>query len=403
VGNNVLVQPSWYVNAVTGSDANDGTTALTPLLTLAELYRRTVGKVFAVNATVYLSGDFSAEALVLDACVAPGVQVTVRGEVRQDGSYSVGAYTAYNGATSTPAVVSDGGATAYAGDVGKIARMTSGAAINCSAPIMKATAAGAFRPGHFQSVDYVTMAPGVGDTYVVEELLTKVGTIQTRMSGSGGDYSVYAPRLLVRDLDVYPPANTPQDLSFNAGDASGAGTLLYRVRLSGGALGNVWLTGSGVQLLCTYSKADCYLTVAGSALYCWGFVAMGGLQVNNSILNVPFDMMLVQGHAVYFYGGQVAAVAGIGFLDIGAGDGAGLIVSTGANVEASAGTSYLWSNGNLCAYGIRVGAGSMVTYGVKPTATGVTNDTLVGGTAKAYAAIPYFEAANGAGIVVYQG
>lgn len=401
-GQESLTQPAWYVNSVTGSDTNSGAAAGTALQTLAELYRRTQGRVFTADSTVYLSGDFSDQTLALSAYVTMGVQIIVRGEVRTDATGTVSAMTSYDGSTSTAALLNDGGATAYAAHVGKFARVTSGAAINCSAPVLKAVAAGQFRPGLFQSFDYVTLDPAPGDTFAIEELITKVGCIQVEIRGASPDWSVFDPRLLIRDLDVSPAANHVGDI-YLGDDWSGSSTLLYRVRFSGGGVGNIWISSGGGSTLATLNASDCYLTIANCTISFWGFASMGGVQFDSCLVAIPYDMLLLQGAGAWFYGSDVDGDGGIGCMDIGAPSGAGITVSSGAHLSVSTVTSYIWSTGNLCAYGIRVGSGSMVAYGVKPTATGGTSDTLVGGTPKAYGAIPYFEVANGAGIVVHTG
>ena len=57
--------PAIFVNSVTGNDANDGLTAGTAIKTLAELERRCRFVTFLQNTTITLTGDFTAENLVL--------------------------------------------------------------------------------------------------------------------------------------------------------------------------------------------------------------------------------------------------------------------------------------------------------------------------------------------------
>lgn len=60
----------------------------------------------------------------------------------------------------------------------------------------------------------------------------------------------------------------------------------------------------------------------------------------------------------------------------------------------------VWGNGNTT-YGIEVKAGALVVYeATKPTVTGATNDTLIGGAVTAYAGVPVVTAANQAAIVL---
>lgn len=407
-GSTDLTQAAWYVNATTGNDSNTGATSGTALKTLAELYRRTQGRVWTVSSTIYLSGDFTEESLVLDGTVLPGVQVVVRGDVTEVATGAISAFTAYNGATSTPSLIDDGGATDYSAYVGLLVRITSGAAINCSAPLMKAVAAGQFRPGQFFSVDYLQVNPAGADTFAIEDLTTKVGSFHIGLKGAGGDYNNYEPRCLIRDVRLSTSANNVQDNSFGDGDVSSGSTLLYRVCIDGGGLGLTYISGTSIHLLATYTTVAGYMYFTDSVVYMWGFTTLGGVQYDNCYVNVPFDFYLVQNFAAYFYGGETWAAGGIGAMEVGAGETAALSVESGAHVSTPSGTSYCWGAGNLCGYGIKAGSGSIYSYGVKPTVSGVTNDTIVGGTAKAYANIPFLNGydgatvgtGNGAGIVV---
>lgn len=391
-----LTQTAWYVNATTGSDGNTGATALTAIRTLAELNRRTQGKTFSADSTIYLSGDFSEEALVLDASCLPGVTVTVRGEYTSSASAAVDTFTAYDGATSTPAELDNGGGvTDYAADVGKFVRVTAGTAVGTSAPLLKAVGLGVLRPGLFQAVDYTTLDPDPADTYVIDTLTTSVGSIQTRMRGAGGDYASYTPRLLLRDLDVVPSSATLQDNYFGPGDAAGAGTLLYRVRFSAGGTSNNYISGTGAHFLCCLNGAGSYLTVADSHLTFWGFASLDAIQCDESFLDIQDSQLIMQGGGLYFYGGSVSSDGGFACMDTGAGYNAAITVARGAHVTTG-GASTTWGDGELCGYGIQAMSGSMFIYGVKPTVSGVTNDTLVGAVgALAYAAIPYLDGGGG--------
>ncbi len=71
------------------------------------------------------------------------------------------------------------------------------------------------------------------------------------------------------------------------------------------------------------------------------------------------------------------------------GDDGTIIINTTAS-----GVIALWGNSNG-AYGIRANGGRVLYKTNKPTITGVTNDAIVGGIAKAYAAIPYIDDSAG--------
>lgn len=378
-----VTQAAWYVNAATGDDANDGATALTALLTLAELYRRTQGRVFVNDTTVWLSGDFSGEQLALAGLVAPGKSITVRGDVAQTHAGTFSAFTAWNPATAQVSVANDGTATSYAGLVGHFVRMTSGPASGYSAPIVKAVAAGQCRPGLFMAADGLKATPAAGNTFVVENVTTRIGGVDLGgLVGNGGSFFGFVPRVLMRDLEIYSP---PQDLVFGSG--AYIGTYLYRVRFGGSPFAE--FVETNVTLIATYNVPGMQLIFRAGTVFFYGHCNAHYLNFIGGHAFWSEDLINQGGGMGVAGGGQIIHTAANGFFDVAASD-ACLSLEQGGNYSASQAGARIWGSGNTTTHGIRVRTGCTLEYVTKPTVAG-TNDTIVGGTVRTYAQIPYAE------------
>lgn len=68
--------------------------------------------------------------------------------------------------------------------------------------------------------------------------------------------------------------------------------------------------------------------------------------------------------------------------------------------KSSSSARSVYGSGNTFPTAALVRSGTGFVYTTKPTIVGTVQDALVGGTARAWAAIPYIEPANNAMIVV---
>lgn len=378
-----ITQANWYVNATTGSDSNTGTSVDQALLTFAELYRRTQGRVFVNDTTFWLSGDFAGQQLALAGFVSPGKTVTIRGDVVQTHSGTFTAFTAWSPAAAQISVANDGTATSYAALVGHFMRMTSGPANGNSAPIVKAVAAGQSRPGIFMSSDGLKATPAAGNTFVVENVTTRIGGIDlSGLVGDGGSRTLFVPRVLVRDLEVYNPN---QNLVLGSG--AYIGTYLYRVRFAGTIFAE--FVECNASFIATYTASGVQLVFRSGSVFFYGhcdawYVNMLGA---NAFIG---DDMIHQGGGMGIAGGsQVTCIAGHGFFDVAGADNC-LALEQAGNYSASIVNGRIWGSGNTTTYGIRVRTGCVMEYVTKPTLAGAS-DTIVGGTVRTYAQIPYAE------------
>ena len=166
-------QGTFYVDPVTGSDENTGLTNLVPLATFAEARRRLEPIGVLVDTTIYIMSDLAVDDPVGINC--SGEVLTIEGISTTLYSGTVAAYTK-NPSTNTPGTLSDAAWT-VATYLHKHIRFTSGAADDMGAWILEADYGGAGNARLSAVIEQVygypgTAAPGVGDTFVVEDFPT---------------------------------------------------------------------------------------------------------------------------------------------------------------------------------------------------------------------------------------
>jgi len=174
-----LTQAAWFVNSATGNDANDGATALTPLLTLAELARRFSGRVANTAITVDLAGDFPTQMLHSLTSLTAGQRITWRGTPTTQATGVVTAFTATNAATSQDARLADTTTPiVWAAHVQRRVRLTSGANVGAFAWVLADLGANTARVSQFISpTTLAAVSPAVNDTFAVETLGTRIAGI----------------------------------------------------------------------------------------------------------------------------------------------------------------------------------------------------------------------------------
>jgi len=384
-GSNVVLDDNiertdWYVDSVDGSDENDGSIS-SPLQSLTGLYKKIHGRVLVNDTTFWLSGDFTGQQLALSCFVSPGKTMTIRGDVEQTHSGVFSAFTAWNAATAQISVVNDGGVTDYASFIGHFMRMTSGPANGNSAPIVKAVAPGQARPGIFTSFDGVKATPVNGNTFVVENVITKIGGIDLGgVVGEGGNRDLFIPRVLVRDLEIYNPS---QDLVFGRG--AYIGTYVYRVRFGGTHFQE--FADANVTLTSTYNVSGVQLVFRSGWYFLYGHCDAEYINVLGGRVFNQEDLIHQGGGMGVAACGQVTTVAPHGFFDVAGADNC-LALEQGGNYSASQSGGRIWGSGNTVTHGIRIRSGCTLEYVTKPTVTG-TNDTIIGGDIKTYAQVPF--------------
>lgn len=398
-----ITQGVWWIDSVNGNDAATGLTPITALRTLAELTRRTEGRVLSpaiVAFTVNLVGTFPTEPLSLNFSVASYCLVRVNAPTRVDYSGSITGFTPY-AAGVTASILTDAAAAFAAGDLRKRLRLTSGAGAGAVSFALKVLDANNVRVGDFYhynaasgyALPILTAAPALGTEFVIEELTCQIAGCDVVIDGGHA-------ALLIDGVEwVRAPAPVTR------------------------ATMRIWCGG----------------LVVSSKLFGCRTLANVNMSVNNSVASlvsclhrsVSSGNLIIQDGSAQFYGlcqmGPVT-VTGNGNLLIqslfqqGGGDAPTLTVDRNANVRQSGnfasyentgdagvivddGASFVnfggvyWSLAPGASYGIRTRGFGKYAYTAQPTATGVVADTIVGGAPTAYAMIPFINPANSCAIV----
>lgn len=395
-GFDYLTQATWYVNSATGNDANDGATALTPLLTLAELGRRWQGRTLAQNTTINLSGTFT-EPLQLFATNPLNFTVTVVGQApTQTGTGSLtAAFVAYAPATNVDAKVTDAAQT-WAPLIGHRVRMTSGAANGAIAWLIKDLGANVARVSQF--VNRATGAaatPAAGDTYVTETLATSIWGYSAVLNGGGNlkivDIESTLPASsafvqVVQGNSNFVPTGIAKLPHFDGCKFSGSSN--HSFRYTSAFFVGCLNTGSGLRVY--FSEIQLYAHCCFQTF----FAAQTESRVSVQLLSVA---QAGNGWGIFNQSIFSLAIDALGAYDVVSG-GAAVDVEA-AQLTCGVANGIIFGSGNTIAQNVRVRSNSAITYTTKPVITGTGNDALIGGTPKTWGTVPYVEPANNAMIV----
>jgi hypothetical protein len=191
-GDAILVQPNWYLNAITGDDANDGATPLTPIQTNAELAVRWGTGVRLANQIYLVEWQTpmpSADPAFIDAIVGPNALLILSMDSEQHLAGTLTGYDPTDRPTQTMNQMVDTGVASFVPFLGQIVQFTSGPAQFGFARILAEPAANTARlttPVFTDGAGGVTRTPdpGIGDEYVIQGIPTMtVGMINIRGAG----------------------------------------------------------------------------------------------------------------------------------------------------------------------------------------------------------------------------
>jgi hypothetical protein len=397
---------NWWISESSGHDENPGTLVL-PLKTDRELYRRwgrariataitvtyLAAPVGQTNYDVEILSDASLTLLGTPTTNKTAVTITaVTAQVRTGGSEVARAIT---------------GATLGAADVGKLAIIRSGTAgnINAYARILKDNGGGSVRVSPFGKADlnafpaFVEVTP-VANTDVID-VVTPMTLSVGRIRATGATNSVIAGSptrnaLMLDSLTLDGNAN-----NFGTGTIVGDNVTVAYARhvLKDIAIAGVTEPGMTAQTIMGGGMDGAVAIASG----CYAYIVKPGLL--NAILHVRMGGGASADTDTYFQASRLNVEgyfqsSGVAVFDNGL---------TGAYFVAPSGTVRQggvadWGAANA-GFAIRILAGGRYVYLQKPTINsglGAGRETLVGGTDKQYAAIPYVEAANGAALAASQ-
>jgi hypothetical protein len=406
-----LDQTQWFVNS-TAAD-NEGTGLVgDPLQTDVEIQRRWgVGTWPSLTQPVSVTYAQSPAGLTNYAFTQEtGAALTILGTRTVDRAGVVlTAVTAQNRATQTRWTIT--GAGLGATDVGKLAIITQSATsanVGAYGRVLKDNGAGQVVVSPFGTFSiasgFTTVTPGVGDVIDVVSLTTiKVGDISYRrnsVAAAGatpsnvvvfdsvllqGDSATILGQIVAENVPTMYARTICKQLNF-----MGASTNTFAHDVCGGGVDNACTIGPGTSLRVRKSGL---MATGGfiSAIQTRGTNAFGqldsdcyfqdsGLQCN------PLCRLNTQGVS-WFDGASASRV---------------LVVLQGA-LCAQSGAIADWGTSNA-SFGIVVRSGGSYNYVTKPTINtglGVGRETLIGGTDKLLAALPYVEGANLAAVTVF--
>lgn len=398
-------QQFWYIDPVSGHDTNDGLTPGTALQTWDEFSARlgdqvidgydpnlpgTIMYVQFLNGRTYIAGD----------------QMDVRAHFTNKGGLAIlGTKTTVVSdtiAAVTPWAAATGVIGAYtlttnttASHVGQMIEVSSGPNQGVKTPIAKSTGAKQFRGNFFAQDTGVPTDPSVSDPVNIYTVTQILGEVHVEALGDGTVY--------FQDIEL-GVISSPHSVVFRTGQIQAIACILHGC--------DIWqdCDFATVQLCLTYD-----FRVYG---YCieWGNVHMStigtALDVRAGGTVIIYGQTLVQSYGVVV-GHQLEGVGTLVVSDPGDGGGPlavadystqGFLIYPGSTLVCH---DYIFCRDSVSsAASYQVMAGGLLAYdsAVKPLTAGTaaTQFSIIGGTTKASAAIPFFNSTSGGAFVVNQ-
>lgn len=384
-----LLQPTFYIDPLTGNDENTGLTAGVPLLTFAE-WKRRVGTRLEIPQTLYIQNDLT-ENLLFDMdneqvyVVLQGVRTTLY-------SGTVTAAQAWSTMVNTDGQVTDAAipvSWTASGLVDKLIVLTSG--VGTGAAGWVARDLGGKKARYSPLIDANTFSTfdfAIGDTFDVVDLtkingdLVVVGSCQVipvdlAFSAPLGT-EVFSARSNSQVFPIYCDIELPFVESTGAGYVDFIGC-----RLKGTTNPFIFVVDSGTCYLdACLMKSQLRCQRAGVAVCTTKTLAqgdVGGVWVGINMLSNGY-LAIQEFYAVYDEPTTGPALRNDGGM-------VGLY-------------DYLWGNGGASNFGVLVFGASSVVYTVTPTyGPAVVQDTMIGGLQRPYASLPVHNASKMCGIV----
>lgn len=418
------LQTNWFIDPINGNDQNSGNSSSLAIKTITEFMTRTGGVIRAGNTpgmTIQLVGSGtwpvtdSFRLIGLD--IAYGHKLILRGTVSTLSSGTITAVTAINRATNTPYSITNSGLSASGFGTGvtstggfkKRFRIPTGARAGAIAwGVKDPGGAKTIRTSNWEIPGGSSVTPVVSDPYVIEQLTTIPDlVIDVNSYGQNDD----AINNSVEIYDIALPISIFGASTFNSVTlrSTGWGTIAF--------FGcQVWHVLSQAQVA---NFDNCQLDHSNMVS---GSVSINAGYGSGTIFCYPGSFVFIDGDYIRNYddptdndAGNIAVVRGSALLTIGTaagfdgfdgsddGSNSGLSVEPGGTVRISTvgGSTHALYGANFSAYGVVVQSGGTISYDTnKPTITGTTGDSKIGGTAKAWSTVPFVNTTNIAKIVV---
>lgn len=412
-----LTQANWFVDPINGNDNNDGSTAALALKTDARrqvLWGGSATALLTKPVTVtYLSSPLSSDIVNFNVAYTTGGSLTVTGtKTVTNPAIALTAVTALNRGTQTPWDVT--GVGLGAADVGRLMRITAGARLNNYCGVAKDLTGGKVRISPFGNLDvpgaistsvcFAQVTPQIGD--VVEVFTVPILTMGTFIFRSHTAVNPgFGPNVNGIFFDTIGLDGTSSGvLSIPATVQVMGAELFFRQatwqRVKFGGLGGIW--GAGGIATNTFQIQGGFSNNGGPFCQFLGFLmTAGAFTVQAGAAAMIGGDCLFQNAACQTAGNLYAEF--VSLFDRSVANNAVQVFTGGAyrSRQISAG-DLLWGDGNS-GVGVRVISGGTFTYATKPTIntpSGAGRQSLIGGTNKDWATVPYVEANNNAMIVL---
>ncbi len=244
------------------------------------------------------------------------------------------------------------------------------------------------------------VSPQVGDPFVVETSLASISDFVCDMSGCA---SIPTPsgagvRLMFAHIDLPNNASNRPQASFN--QASGSTPEIIFSACGLGQIRTRQCTNLSIEN-CKMGQQD----IRHGQVAVVGGLVTGVQQISGAGARCQYlrdCLMELGGRITAETVGVILERVGI-FNNTGsAGSGGDAILvrpGGGVRIETIASAPAVYGKDNA-QYGLNVQSLGGIAYTVKPTVTGATNDTLIGGTATAYGAVPFINTTNNAAVVL---
>lgn len=385
-----LLQPTWFIDPLTGNDENVGSTALTPLSTFAE-WKRRVGTRLEIPQTLNIQSDLT-ENLLFDMdneqvyVVVQGIRTTLySGTVTAAQAWSPSGRPTDGQVTDAAIPVS----WTASGLVDKLIVLTSGPSAGSAGWVARDLGAKTARYSPLIDANtYLTYDFAIGDTFDVVDLTKVNGDFEVVGScqvipidlalGGGLGTEVFSARGIAQVFPIYC------DIEKAFVDVERGGfTDFIGCRLKGTVNPFIFIVDSGMCYLdACLMKSQLRCMRAGAAACTTKTLAqgdVGGVWVGISMLSNGY-IALQEWYAVYDEPTTNPALRNDGGM-------VGLY-------------DYLWGNGGASNFGVQVFGASSVVYTQAPTYSPVAvSETVVGGLLQPYASLPVHNASKMCGIV----
>ena len=398
-------QSAWVVNSTAADNEGNGS-ALDPLKTDAEIQRRLGPAPQLAQPTTITWSQSPAGVTNLDVTVLNGASVSFLGVATSTAPVVISAVTVQNRATPQAwDITAPNLGAAHVGFTIEISQSATPANVGAYAEVLKDLGGGRVRVSPFGTkavstgTHFVNVTPAVGDSVIVHTVpILKVGTLAVR-SGFQATAVVASPPQNCAIVDLLSLQGGPAGLSNGGGEILNIGVPMFfqrvwldSLRLGGQVFGGGRYYFSGLGTKGGFSAIQGTQQVQASSC---GFLA--SLQYGQAVSSFLNQDCYFQATALTAAQSVLVQSNGCGFFDrafatITAAPG-GVIQQLGAVPDWGA---------SAANYGITVQSAGAYTYATKPTLNsglGPGRETIVGGTDKLLAALPYVEVTNTAALV----